>query len=114
MTEEKSEYQKAREEMWEEASILDEARTGDILLVPLRVKRRNAETIELRPIHPELKTATEQSCIGALYLLHHARETCSMCQRYRAFRDYQNEGYCECEGRVEAWRESCINYKSRK
>ena len=113
MSTEKTTWEEAREEMWEEASILDEARTGDILLVPLRVKKRNAETIELRPMHPELNTGTERSGISALYLLHNARETCTMCQRYRAFRDYPNEGYCECEGRVEAWRESCINYKSR-
>lgn len=113
MSQTESSLQEAREQMWEESTLLDDARTGDILLVPLRVKKRNAETIELRPIHPELTTGTEQSGIGALYLLHKARETCSMCLFYRAFRDYPNEGHCECEGRVEAWRESCINYKSR-
>lgn len=103
------------EEMWEEADLLKLTRTGDILLVPMVAEKRAPETITLRPIHEELtrRIGIEQSGPAALYLLHEARETCSMCSRYRAFRDYPNEGHCECEGRVEAWRESCVNFKSR-
>lgn len=102
-----------KREMWEEADLLEMSRTGDILLVPMKVKKSKPDTIELRPLHKELKTATGQSGPGALYLLFKARETCSMCSRYRAFRDIPDEGHCDVEGRVEAWRETCVNFRSR-
>lgn len=108
-----NEMEALEEEMWEEAELLKDVRTGDILLIPMRVKKKRPDAIELRPLHPELRTATAQSGTGALFLLFHARETCSTCARYRAFRDIPDEGHCDCEGRVLAWRESCINYRIR-
>lgn len=108
-------WKQACDELFEASDLYSELRDGDVILVPMRVEKPKMPPnyVGIRPLHVE-KTSIGQSGRAALMLLTDARWTCSMCERYRAFRDIPNEGYCECEGRVKAWREVCgANFRER-
>ena len=96
------------------ACLFSEIRDGDILLVPMRVGKPATpeRTITITPLAGD-SPSLWQSGPPALQNLEDCQRTCSMCSRYRAFRDIPNQGWCVCQNLVSAFQNQCINYKDR-
>lgn len=96
------------------AALFETMRDGDIILVPMRVGKPAApnRSITITPLQKDA-VSIWQTGPDALILLNDCRWTCSMCRRYQPFRDIPNSGYCECERKVMAFQESCVNFKGR-
>lgn len=115
MSEESAEMmERLRDEFWEESWLFDHAKTGDVILVPMRVTRKKKEEIGLSYMHPETKSGIIQTAPAAFYYLQHAQATCSMCAHFRRFQESPGEGYCDAgEGKINEYRETCCNFKGK-